>query len=217
MAVLAACLVRLRAEVDGRWPRRDRTTDGWIGDAAHQGTASDHNPDGRGIVHAIDLDKDGLDPGVVVWYAIKHPSVQYVIWNRTIWSRTTAFQQRRYTGSNPHTSHVHVSARHGAGFENDTRPWGLWTPAPPVNPGPPPVTDKRPGSRVLRLLPARMTGQDVQFVQKFIGAKHAGSADGIFGPTTAAGVRWYQGMRGIQVDGEVGPQTWANMGVRWTG
>ena len=34
--------------------------------------------------------------------------VDHVIWNRQIWS-TTKGGPRRYTGSNPHTDHVHVS------------------------------------------------------------------------------------------------------------
>jgi peptidoglycan hydrolase-like protein with peptidoglycan-binding domain len=59
-----------------------------------------------------------------------------------------------------------------------------------------------------------MRGQDVAFVQRFIGAKLAGPDDGIFGPRTEAAVRWYQRMRGLAVDGLVGPATWAAMGRR---
>lgn len=54
-------------------------------------------------------------------------------------------------------------------------------------------------------------GSDVEFVQNYIGTP-AGSADGYFGPNTHDGVRWYQDMRGITVDGEVGPETWHEMG-----
>ena len=54
---------------------------------------------------------------------------------------------------------------------------------------------------------------DVRYVQRFIGGKHAGTADGIYGPATVAGVRWYQDMRGIAVDGVVGRTTWRHMGV----
>lgn len=59
--------------------------------------------------------------------------------------------------------------------------------------------------------PNFMSGTDVLFVQKFIGASKCGIADGYFGPQTAAGVEWYQRMRGIGVDGIVGPQTWSNL------
>ena len=46
-------------------------------------------------------------------------------------------------------------------------------------------------------------------LQQFIGSAHAGAADGHYGTKTAAGVRWYQDMRGLSVDGVAGPKTWA--------
>lgn len=52
-----------------------------------------------------------------------------------------------------------------------------------------------------------MTGEDVKFVQRFLGIKQ----DGRFGPATRAAVMRYQKMRGIKVDGYVGPVTWRNM------
>jgi hypothetical protein len=86
-------------------------------------------------------------------------------------------------------------------------------PVPPAAQG----SVHRPGSRVLKLTSPQMTGDDVRFVQRWIGPERVGSADGIYGPGTAAGVRWYQQMRGIRSDGEVGPQTWAQFGIRMAG
>ncbi len=98
--------------------------------------------------------------------------------------------------------------------------WRQRTGAQPV-PVPPasttPTGANRPGSRVLKLTSPQMTGADVTFVQRWIGPERVGIADGIYGPATAAGVKWYQTMRGIGVDGEVGPQTWAQMGIRMGG
>lgn len=68
------------------------------------------------------------------------------------------------------------------------------------------------GARTLKLTHPNMRGNDVAFVQRFIGPKHAGVADGIFGENTKAGVIWYQRMRGIRADGIVGDQTWRQMG-----
>lgn len=129
MAVLAPSLVNLRAEIDARWPGRDRRTDGWIGDAAHQARQSDHNPDNRGIVHAIDIDKDGINPNEVISACIRmdRPTA-YVIFNRWIYSRSRDFDPRPYTGTNPHTDHLHVSIQYGTDWEKNTWHWGIAVP-----------------------------------------------------------------------------------------
>ena len=58
MAQLVKAGVTLRDQVNARWPKRDKQSDGWIGDAAHSNRASFHNPDKRGYVFAIDLDEN---------------------------------------------------------------------------------------------------------------------------------------------------------------
>lgn len=84
-------------------------------------------------------------------------------------------------------------------------------PAPAPAPKPSGLPVYRNGSRQLR---AGMKGTDVRFVQKWIGSRRMGAADGIAGPKFTAGVKWYQRMRGLQPDGIVGRKTWAAMGVR---
>jgi hypothetical protein len=212
MAVLAANLANLRREIDKRFPGRDHHSDGWIGDVSHQQRHSDHNPDGRGVVHAIDVDRDGIDPKLVVRLAIAHPTTQYVIFNRTIWSRTHGFKPRRYTGPNPHTEHLHVSGRHGTQFENNLTAWGLATAPKTLQTAPAPGVQK-PGSRTLKLTQPRMRGADVRFIQRFIGERQCGPADGIFGPKTEAGVRFYQKLRGIPVNGICDRTVLHQMGV----
>ena len=59
----AAAALTLRKQVDRRWPKRDRGADGIIGDKAHQARPSDHNPNSRGFVDAIDIDADLLGKG----------------------------------------------------------------------------------------------------------------------------------------------------------
>ena len=65
MARLVAGGVTLRNQVNKRWVRRDKRSDGWLGDAAHKARVSDHNEDSRGLVHALDIDADldAKDPG----------------------------------------------------------------------------------------------------------------------------------------------------------
>ena len=124
---LAPSLVALRAELDAKWPRRDRSSDGWIGDAAHSSRASQHNPDWSsvppGAVDALDVDIDGIDVALLLDSLITDRRVWYVIYNRQIWSRTNGWKPRRYTGANPHTKHVHVSILGTTAARTDVGPW----------------------------------------------------------------------------------------------
>ncbi|MDM4718449.1 hypothetical protein QTQ03_02140 [Micromonospora sp. WMMA1363] len=115
-------LTRFRAEVNARWPHRDKTSDGTIGDAAHRNTKSDHNPDPDGSVDAWDMDVDGVNVWECIRAAIRHESIQYIIYNRKITSRTWGLGKwRTYKGSNPHTKHVHFNTR--PSHERSTKPW----------------------------------------------------------------------------------------------
>lgn len=92
------------------------TSVGWIGNAAHQAECSDHNPDSTGDVHAIDCMTLVLaNQKAIVMWALAHPDdLEYVINQRTIWSRSRGFAAHAYTGTDPHTNHVHISGRHGS-------------------------------------------------------------------------------------------------------
>lgn len=127
---LNPALTTFRKEVNARWPNRDKTSDGTIGDAAHQSTSSDHNPDSDGSVDAWDMDvelngvgqpyKDDL--WVVINAALKHESIQYVIYDSRITSRTWGLGVwRAYDGPSPHDHHVHFNTR--PAYENSTKPW----------------------------------------------------------------------------------------------
>jgi hypothetical protein len=55
---------------------------------------------------------------------------RYIIYMRRIWSASTDWQEREYTGSNPHDHHAHFSFKYGSGSgtsnpENDTSSYGL--------------------------------------------------------------------------------------------
>ena len=120
---LVYTLRHLRREVDRLWPNRDRKSDGWIGDAAHAARVSDHNPDRRGRVHAVDLDADGIDTRAVVRAACLHPATAYVIFDRKIYSRRSGFAARAYSGTNPHLDHIHVSVLHSKAGRRSRRSW----------------------------------------------------------------------------------------------
>ena len=124
---LVAAGVKLRAQVNARWPKRDKRSDGWIGDKAHQARKSDHNPDARGWVHALDIDAD-LIPGdpkaskraaqeladqLVEYAASGEPGadrIKYVVYNDQIASGTYAKYRWKWRGRGyGHRHHIHVS------------------------------------------------------------------------------------------------------------
>jgi hypothetical protein len=123
VARLVAGGVTLRNQVNKRWPKRDKRSDGWIGDKAHAGRQSDHNPDARGLVHALDIDKDldPKDPGaaqrlanqIVAYAASGIPGanrIKYVVFNDQIASGTYPTSMWKWRGSGyGHMHHIHVS------------------------------------------------------------------------------------------------------------
>ena len=115
--------VQLREQIDDSYPDRDRTSDGWIGNLAHQATKSDHNPDKAhgNVVRAIDLDRDlsgKAKPDLMPYLADeirrfakkdKSKRVAYIIFNGKIASPRMGWRWRKYSGINPHTKHCHIS------------------------------------------------------------------------------------------------------------
>lgn len=136
---LAASLVQLRNEVNAAHPNRDKSSDGWVGDTSHQARVSDHNPDysAGGIVRAIDVDRDGIDPYKLVRVACADSRTEYVIFERKIYQRNKGFAPIPYNGTNPHDKHVHISLRHTAAAAGGGA-WGYSggaAPAPAPAPG----------------------------------------------------------------------------------
>ena len=73
---------------------------------------SDHDPNPEGVVCALDIMAGhGLDLHALSREIVdrRHPNCKYVIYNRQIASRNTNWEWVPYTGSNPHTDHIHVS------------------------------------------------------------------------------------------------------------
>lgn len=130
---LAPSLRALFVEVDEVAPRRNRRSDGSIGDSAHQTRKSDHNPDrgSGGIVRAVDVthDPDGGCDCNRLASAIRRrrdPRIAYVIFDRRIMAGErgpSPWVWRRYTGESPHTHHMHVSIRHTPAAETECGAW----------------------------------------------------------------------------------------------
>jgi len=127
---VAESLLKLRAQVNVRFPGRKKDSDGTIGDEHHCGSGggtSDHCPNVRdgniGVVTAMDITHDpahGLDAGAVAeaLRLSQDPRIKYIISNRRIANFRALggkppFAWRPYTGPNPHDKHFHVSVKPG--------------------------------------------------------------------------------------------------------
>ena len=110
---------QLRLQVDDTYVSRDKTSDGWLGDYRHASRPSDHNPDESGIVRAIDIDRDltgkakpDLMPDLAEQIRLCAKSdgrIAYIIFDGRIASSRLGFRWRKYSGSNKHNHHCHIS------------------------------------------------------------------------------------------------------------
>jgi len=112
---------QLRLQIDDSYIDRDRRSDGWIGDTRHSARPSDHNPDEQGIVRAIDIDRDlsgKAKPDLMPYLADeirlfakrdKSKRISYIIFAGRIASPRLGWRWRKYSGINPHHSHLHIS------------------------------------------------------------------------------------------------------------
>lgn len=182
MARLAPSLISARADINVRWPNRDRTSDGWIGDAAHMRIASDHNPNDRGVVDAIDVDQDGIHVPTVVAGFMLHPATNYVICNRRYYGSENRFRPTVYTGNDPHTSHIHESIKQSPTAENNGVGWYLIDQLPIWS-----TMNKGKAGFPVTELQAILNGQGASLV-----------LDGDFGPATDAAVRAFQRAHNVQ-------------------
>jgi len=117
-ARLSKSVIQFREQADDAYPDRDRRSDGTWADARHAVRKSDHNACPRtGYVRAFDLDAslDGKDATAhyladqIRVNAKSSKRIAYVIFNKKIASKRTLWRWVKYRGTNPHTSHIHIS------------------------------------------------------------------------------------------------------------
>lgn len=106
-------------------PKRKKLSDGLLPSPAHIKASpdSDHNTG-----HAVDLThdpKNGIDCAVIFEKLKEDERVEYLIFNSKIWSKARAKEgNRKYSGSNSHSKHLHINIKQGHG--EDTSPWFWW-------------------------------------------------------------------------------------------
>lgn len=215
---LAKACETLRNQLDTLYPKRDRESDGGIGNAEHASRKSDHNPwivDGKyGVVSAFDVDRE-IDSATKFFSrtladalrSSHDERIKYLISDGQICSGAAgpdAWKWRPYTGVNAHKHHMHLSVRAEKRYYDSVAPWSFGKGFHPLTPelvSLPPDTMRR---GVLRLGSA---GSDVHFLQVRLGVK----ADAEFGPQTDRALRFYQTHNELKPDGIVGPATWAKL------
>lgn len=232
---LAPALAQLREEVNAAWPSRSKASDGWIGDARHSARRSDHNPNARRSVNALDITASGINTDVLIEAAKRHPSVRYIIHNGRIMNRDIGnFRSRPYNGSNPHRTHVHISIYQTKTAEQRDRSWGIAKGAPSPKPAPKPtpageappwpfapheyigpeglgnnsISGYHRGRAEVRRYQQRMKdrGWSRMLVDGLYGQRgQTRPADSITGDLTIQ----FQREKGLAVDGLPGPATWA--------
>ena len=206
---LAPALDQLRAEVNALWPNRSKASDGTIGDAAHSSRTSDHNPNARRSVNAIDITASGIDVQKLINAAKKHPSVRYIIHNRKIMNRDIGnFAARPYRGSNPHTAHVHISLYQTRAAEQRKQSWGLANAKGGGTSG---------GGNTYKIVnktaPLGLYDKDakdhsrIADWQKDALGYTGKKVDGYFGPSTERDTKALQRQLGVKDDGLVGDDT----------
>lgn len=204
-------------EATRRWPKRSRKSDGTVSSERHkkQNPKSDHDPDERGVVLALDLTHDpanGCDAHELVRAAVarRDPRIKYAISQDRIWSKKRAAEgwrpyMPRNPGRNRHDKHAHISVDRA--HEDDTSPW--WPPLPALRRAeeddvkPPPTI--RIGSR------DRRTVLKLQALLKIPHGHPEIEPHGQFTVALQSIVMDHQRFHGLADDGVVGPDTWRTL------
>lgn len=198
---LAKSLEGLRTQINAAVPNRSKVSDGTVGDLAHASRKSDHNPDAKGVVRALDITHDplhGVDAGKIA-EAIRvsaDPRVSYIISNGRI--ANSGQPWRVYTGSNKHTQHFHVSVVADDALADHMKPWAIGALSPNLSAPAAPVTPSLilPGSK----------HADVAELKRLVIAQIM-DEDG-YQEITQAAVAAIQKKKGLVVDRKVGSYTW---------
>lgn len=220
---VAKSLLKLKEQIDKKYPNRRTDSDGGIGNAEHASRSSDHNPwvkdsKGQPVVTAFDFTNDpahGMSSQVMAQALLdsRDPRIKYVISNKKIASGSAGpkpWEWRKYTGKNAHDHHFHISVKADQdSFDND-KAWDLSAdPSPKETKNSPEAAAYVPPPPLLK--PGVKNKEQVKRMQILLNAKGADiMVDGIFKPSgeTEKALRAFQIKQGWHDDAKCGPMTW---------
>lgn len=212
---MARSLDTLLNQVNSFAPHRRKDSDGGIGDERHQAErTSDHNPyiivKGVGVVRARDFThapETGFDAYAFAEMLLKNkdPRVRYVISNGKIAGGKGGpdpWHWRKYTGSNKHDHHTHVSVTENPAEFDETVLWNFANLDHEIQQQAPEANNYVAPPATLRI---KSRGALVKELQTALGMAQV---DGFFGSNTEAVLKAYQTAHGLHADGICGPMTW---------
>ncbi|MGZ4629141.1 peptidoglycan-binding domain-containing protein [Oryzihumus sp.] len=190
--------------------------------------------DGRALDWMLSVnnpDQKAIADSVTAWLSANNGAmarrfgIQYIIWNKHMWREYDPGRGwAAYSGSDPHTSHVHFSFTWDGAMKRTS--WWTGTPVTVPDVGPcrvyageyAPVYTSRNTTPCPVSLPAAPTsvhavavqGQsspDIALAQKLLGI----TADGQFGGGTRAALLAWQRSHGVPVTGVLDKATWARL------
>lgn len=137
--------------------------------------------------------------------------LMYVIWNRKVWKSYRNIESwQTYTGSHPHTDHIHFSFAWDGACKRTS--WWTGRAATSINtsgcstPQLTVATEFTPVKDIVLKLGS--TGSAVRLAQSNLPGV---AVDGEFGPLTQAAVKTFQSKYGLSVTGTVNRATWNKM------
>lgn len=236
--VIVSNLQELLEQMNKRFPNRDKTSDGGIGDTRHQAGSSSHNADKTGNpehrdgddkdeVRARDFDADLKDAGGVTMEHVvqllvklaragRLPHLRYIIFNGRIWHKRDGFVTRTYTGTNKHDKHMHVNsdftqaADEAKGVDWHLNDLGKKAPTAP-KPSTSVIKEGSEGAEVRKLQDFFRRVFPSYRTEVSVKRNTVISVDGNFGKQTTAWVKEFQQRTRLKQDGVVGPATWSKL------